>query len=499
MNVKTRLYRYKWRLTLLAIVIIALSSVWRWVDQQQIAHTVIVWVEQGYQVSDQFLGVAVDAAMLTNGEWWEGSDSPPRPIDLSHPDLVRWTALLQPAWVRLGGTEADKLWLVESTSANEPIPQLTRAHFIAFLNFVATVKAQPFITISTGPSVRREDQWQPMQLQRLLTWLPEDFSGLLEFGNEPGAHWLMFGHRYQVGFEQLAEEYKQAQAYLQAQSELQLAAPGNAFWPEIGEPLKQVVGSSKDFLKAGANPDVFTWHYYPTQSSRCTVRIEGANWEGLLDNETFDEFAKHSKQVKQWLAQYSPQSRQWLGETGPAQCGGKAKLTDRFGASLWWSAHLATAVQNGNETVIRQSLVGGDYALLSYNKGYSPTPDYWASLLWQRNMGTQGFMTLDNHKNIRVAAHCHKTKPGTLAMVIVNLSKQTHAIGLPQLVQGQFIDITSIDLESRFTFIEQQLAESLDWTDNLAHLPWETTKRWRDLTPYSYRWLLIDNVAQCQV
>jgi heparanase 1 len=493
-----KLKRHKW-LWLAALVLSAVISVtWQWYAQQKIAHTVIVWMEPHYDVSEAFLGVAIDAAMLTNGDWWEGSDSPPRPIDMTNPDLLKWTALLQPDWVRLGGTEADKLLLVEDYNAQAPTPQLTRADLTAFLNFVEQVNARPFITISTGPRVRLNEQWQSAQLQRLLSWLPPSFEGMLEFGNEPGAHWLMFGHRFQVSFEQLAKEYQQARVFLQARSDIQLAAPGNAFWPEIGEPLKQVVGSSKDFLQAGANPDVFTWHYYPTQSSRCTVRIEGANWEGLLDNETFDEFAKHSKKVKQWLAQYSPASKQWLGETGPAQCGGKAKLTDRFGASLWWLSHLATAVQNGNETVIRQSLVGGDYALLTYRDGYSPTPDFWASLLWQRNMGVRGFVTLDNHKNIRVAAHCHKTKPGTLAMVIVNLSKQTHSLSIPQLVQGQYLDVTSMALESRYTLVEQRLAESLNWVDGIDRLPWVPIKQWRDLTPYSYRWVLIDDVSQCQ-
>jgi heparanase 1 len=463
-------------------------------SQGQPRQVTLTWREPSYRVSADYLGVAIDAAMLTEGEWWANSDSPPRPLDFSDPGLRVWTTLLQPAWLRLGGTEADKLWLAET--GDEPIgPHLNREQITEFLSFAQVVGAKPFITANAGPLTRVDNQWQPAQLQRLLSWLPQDYPGALEWGNEPGAYWLIFGRAHQIPFAQLADEYRDARQWTQRRS-IPLAGPANAFWPEIGEPLKQVFGSSKDFLAAGAKPDIFTWHYYPTQSSRCGVKTEGADWDGLLDTETVAEFEKRSRIIQRWLTQYSPDSRQWLGETGPAQCGGKAKLTDRFGASLWWLTHLGIAAKTGNETVIRQSLVGGDYALLRYHQQYSPNPDFWASVLWQQNMGPVGVPVQGARGTLQAFAHCHARLPGTLSLVVINAGRQSVQITLPNAASLTFMDVTSLQLDSRFTFVERQLAETLNWNAQ-ANLPWQAKAQWRALPGYSYRWVLIPNVPQC--
>ena len=460
-------------------------------DPQQV---ILLWKDEPYEVSDAFFGVAIDAAMLTDGEWWANSDAPPRPLDFTNPELRRWTKLLAPHWVRLGGTEADKLWLPKADEPTPEAPLLPRSLFDQYLAFVNDVGARAFITASTGPLTRRENQWQPDQLERLLSWLPADFNGVLEFGNEPGAHWLIFGRRHQIRFDQLAAEYRQAHALTQARG-IPLAGPANAFWPEIGEPLKQIFGSSKHFLKAGANPDIFTWHYYPTQSSRCGVKTERANWEGLLSTETLREFEKRSLIIVRWLKQYSPDSIQWLGETGPAQCGGKAAITDRFGASLWWLSHMGIAARYGNKTIIRQSLVGGDYALLRYQQGYSPNPDFWASLLWQQNMGPVGFPVAETGGTLRAFAHCHVSRDGVMAMVLINQNDRAVLIDLPQMQQGRFLDGSSYELASRYTLINGVLAEVLDWR---GHLPWYSIEHWNALPAYSYRWVQIENIAQCR-
>jgi heparanase 1 len=328
----------------------------------------------------------------------------------------------------------------------------------------------------------------------MLNWLPEDFNGKLEFGNEPGAHWLIFGRHHQIRFDQLAEEYRQAQSITHKRS-IDLAGPANAFWPEIGEPLKQLFGSSKHFLKAGAHPDVFTWHYYPTQSNRCGVKTEGADWDGLLDTETLREFEKRNLIIQRWLKQYSPNSIQWLGETGPAQCGGKARITDRFGASLWWLSHLGIAARYGNQTVIRQSLMGGDYALLRYNQGYSPNPDFWASVLWQQNMGPIGFPVVETGGSIRAFAHCHASLAGVMSIVLINQTDRSVQVNLPQMQAGRFLDVSSYELSSRYTLVNDVLADALDWAN--GNLPWYSADNWHALAAHSYRWVQIYEVRQC--
>jgi len=122
----------------------------------------------------------------------------------------------------------------------------------------------------------------------------------------------------------------------------------------------------------------------------------------------------------------------WLGETGPSQCGGAKKYTDRFGSSLWWLAHLGEAAKTGNQSIIRQSLIGGDYALLKYNGHYSPTPDYWGSVLWQNLMGSKGYqVTIEGSEGqIQSYAHCHPTQKNTLTLMLVNLKKNEYHLQL---------------------------------------------------------------------
>lgn len=481
---------------LIAVTVVLLLSAWLGSRSAEPSFALVTWLTAGYQVDERYLGVAIDAAMMTGGEWWSESDSPTLPLQLDHPQLLHWTKLLAPAWVRLGGTEADKLWLYEPGDLVRASSQLTHDDIRRFLVFTEQVGAQPFITASNGPLTRKENQWQSEQFQRLLNWLPPDYSGVLEWGNEPGAHWLFFGRSHQVRFDQLADEYQQAQ-HLAATQGIPLLGPANAFWPGIGEPLKQIVGSSKDFLQAGANPDVFTWHYYPTQSQRCGVRTEGVNWESLLDDEAMTEFAKQSNQINRWLKQYSPGTPKWLGETGPAQCGGRANFTDRFGSSLWWLGHLGEAARTGNRVVIRQSLVGGDYALLGYQQGsYSPNPDFWASKFWRMQMGAKGVTVLNSHRQLRAYAHCHPTKQGILSLVLVNTSRQPLDITLASLANARFFDVTSLDLDSRFVFLEGKLAELYDW-GQADPLPWQPDTAWHALPAYAYRWVELNEPTLC--
>lgn len=492
----TRLKQLKRRSIVAIIIVVLVLSAWFGGRNAQPSYAMITWVVPGPSVSADYLGVAIDAAMLTGGEWWAGSDSPPLPIALDHPDLVAFTQLLAPKWIRLGGTEADKLWLAEPDEPSDAASQLTRTDIDSFLGFTKQAGAKPFITVNAGPLTREQGEWQPQQLQRLLKWLGPNYNGVLEWGNEPGAHWLIFGRSHQIPFSQLADEFQMAQT-LSNSERVPLVGPANAFWPKVGEPLKQMVGSSKDFLSAGAQPDSFTWHYYPTQSQRCGVRTESANWSSLLDDEAIKEFSKQSLQVSQWLRTYAPDTPKWLGETGPAQCGGRANFTDRFGSSLWWLAHLGEAAKTGNQVVIRQSLVGGDYALLSYQRDrYVANPDFWASKLWLQQMGPKSHRVFNIHRNLRAYAHCHPTQTGVMSLVLVNAGKQALDVTLASFAQGQFFDVTSPSLDSQQVLIAGKPAELIEW-HRADSLPWRPTSEWRKLPAYSYRWLEMQEPYLC--
>src|SRR5919201_613535 len=92
--------------------------------------------------------------------------------------------------------------------------------------------------------------------------------------------------------------------------------------------------------------------------------------------------------VERARTQYSPGAEVWLGESGNAQCGGEPGVSDALAGTLWWVDQLGALARRGQRVVFRQTLVGSDYGLLD-DQTLDPRPDYWASILWKRVMGTK--------------------------------------------------------------------------------------------------------------
>jgi len=57
--------------------------------------------------------------------------------------------------------------------------------------------------------------------------------------------------------------------------------------------------------------------------------------------------------------------------------------------------------------MIRQSLIGGDYALINRNT-LKPNPDYWVSWLWGKLMGEDVFAVQSNDPFVQT--YCHSAK-----------------------------------------------------------------------------------------
>ena len=403
---------------------------------------------------------------MVGGKWWTGGDGTSggrgtvrtKPLDWKNPKLVKFTKSLSPAILRIGGSEADHLYY---TLEDAPIPSLP-GHFDTQLlttqlndlfAFLKTTKTELFFTLNAGPGFRnKEGELQTENFDKLFTLFNEkvgDIPFTFELGNEINAFWLNFGWKYQPTSKQYARDYVQTRKKLQEISDdVKLAGPAHAFWPILGEPLSTLTSKLKKVIKNVGDMDIVSWHYYPVQSTRCPVSVRKAKPGRLIEVKILNEVSKWAKKIKNWRDKYSPDSEIWLGETGGAQCGGQPGVTDRFEDIFWWLDQLGQLALLDHQVIIRQSLVGGDYALID-RKTLIPRPSYYASLLWKQYMGTKVAKVTSGNKKIRTYAHCADDKG--VSLLVLNLDNRQHILDLPKKLKNytRRDTLTSKSLDSK--------------------------------------------------
>lgn len=390
------------------------------------------------EVDDRFLSVAVDSAQLVGGEFWDPSGDPDAPTtlrvapyDFDRPALRRLASELAPAYLRLGGTDADRILYDLSDAPVSSPPQgyrwvLGRRSWDAANRFATDLGFRILFTLNAGPGPRDADgRWLPDNARQLVAdaaarGCPVD---VWELGNEINGYPLLLG--LNLSATQYAQDLAAARKLIaESHPGARLAAPAVAFWPSLGE-LRPVLN---DILAAGgASIDVVTWHFYPQQSRRCPIAVQPAGPEVLLDPRRLDEAATWAAFVEDRRDAHAPGTPVWLGETGNAQCGGEPGVSDAFAGSLWWVDQLGLVARRGQPVMVRQTLSGSNYGLLD-DATLRPNPDYWASWLWRRLVGTR---VLDARRvagstRVRAYAHCAATsapgrQSGAVTGVLVNL------------------------------------------------------------------------------
>ncbi|MCC6159744.1 MAG: hypothetical protein IT350_16950 [Deltaproteobacteria bacterium] len=386
------------------------------------------------EVDPRFLSFAVDASQVVGGNWWSASgeveigvgETRAEPYDFSRPALRRLAGELAPAFLRIGGSEADKIWYdmtgqeVVYPPAGYEFP-LTAPVWDAVNEFAIDLGLDVFFTLNAGPGPRGDGRaWTPDNARVLLEYTAERGYpvSVWELGNEINGFVMIHGPKWIFTGAEYARDMATARALLDdAHPGAWLAGPSSAVWPVIGEWLPVLPG----FLREGAGgADVVTWHYYPTQSRRCPIALRPATPTLLLFPPFLDEMAEQAARVLELRDRFAPGLPVWLGETGNAQCGGEPGISDRFAGTLWWLDELGLAARTGQRVVVRQTLSGSDYGMID-DATLRPRPDYFASVLWKRLMGET---VLDARREsgdglVRVYAHC--AKGGGVAAVAINL------------------------------------------------------------------------------
>jgi heparanase 1 len=394
----------------------------------------------------RFLSVAIDTSQLVGGHFWSpsgkvevgrGSERVP-PLDLTRPELVARAKALGPAYLRVGGTEADYVYYAVGAASSSQRPseyelELDEPTWNSLTDFARAAGFELMFTINAGPSARDEDgAWLPDNAERLFEYAAArgDSVAVWELGNELNGYWFIHGLRHQPSGAQYARDlWSFRHALARHFEDAKVAGPASVYFPGVGEPLFDGFDFLPEALEAGGPAlDIVTWHYYPEQSRRCPIATRRAHPGQLLAPAELDEVDHWASRLEQLRDAYAPSARLWLGETGPAQCGGEPGLSDRYASGLWWLDQLGKAARSGHAVVIRQTLVGSDYGLLD-GETLEPRPDYHNCRLWRKLMGQ---VVLDaqvspGNPYVRAYAHCSAELAGAVTLLVLNLHPERAA------------------------------------------------------------------------
>ena len=400
------------------------------------------------RLSDRFLSAAVDLSQVVGGKWWDpaadhielSSGSLESPVfDFNRPLLDRMVAPLSPFYLRVGGSEADKVFY--SLDDDPAVPPgyasvLTRSQWDSIHAFCERNNCKLIFTLNAGPASRREDgSWNTANAEALMAYAAAEGQKVYawELGNEVNVFFAVHGWKTQIDAKQYCNDLRVLRGLLDRYfPQSLLASQGSAYWPVLGETLNDFFGFSEETLRqANGLIDIFTWHYYPQQSRRCPFGTRRAHPARLLDPYNLDEAAHWAEQINRLRDRYAPGLPVWLGETGSAQCGGEPGVSDTFISGLWWLDELGLMARMNHPVVVRQSLTGMDYGLLD-EATLSPRPDYWNSLLWKRLMGDTVYpVRVRGSSKVRIYAH--SKAGGGISLLAINLNRDKAVrIGLAQ-------------------------------------------------------------------
>jgi len=389
-------------------------------------------------VDERYLSVAVDTAQVVGGEWWSSSGEVELmgqervPVyDFSRPRLRALAAELAPALLRIGGSDADRIFYDMAPEPVADAPEgfnfvLTADQLDGVFEFAQTLSFDVAFTLSsgTGPGVRDEDgAWIPDMAEKLVTHVSSQGYeiALWELGNEWNQHFVDIGTQFSAT--EVVRDFTTARALLEKYyDEFMLGGISSSYWPSIGE----IAPLYPDFIAMGGVDlvDVITWHYYPQQSQRGPVATDPWERELLLDPERLDIVLDWYDEISDYRDAHAPAIPVWLGETGHAQYGGQPGSSDRYEGTFWWLDQLGALARRGQPLTVRQTLSGSNYGLID-DVTLDPRPDYWASVLWRRLMGQRvlDVARTDVDELIRVYAHCSYERPGAVTVLAINLDE----------------------------------------------------------------------------
>lgn len=385
-----------------------------------------------------------------------------KPIDLGNPRLRKLAAALGPVYMRVSGSWANSTYFQDDDlPALKDPPKgfrgvLTRAEWKGVVDFSNAVNAMIVTSVAVCPGVRDANgTWQPDQAKALFDYTKKVGGSIAatEYMNEPtfpGPGGAPAGYNADA----FAKDINAFEPFLRKESPQTLfLGPGGvmegiSIMPTSGlGGMKMNLLGSEELLKAtGPVFDAMSYHFYGSVSHRCMGNLK-------LDQALTADWLDRTDTVEAFYAglrdKYLPGKSMFLNETAEAACGGD-EIAGQFVDTFRYLNQLGTLAQKGVQAIMHNTLASSDYGLLNEDN-YEPRPNYWATVLWKRTMGS---VVLDpgtpKDQAVRVYAQCSKAGMGGVTVLAMNTdTAHEESITLPQAAERYTLtapDLTSVQV-----------------------------------------------------
>ncbi len=429
------------------------------------------------------------------------------PIDLTNPRLRKLAAAVGPAYVRVSGTWANTVYFADSDNPPAKPPEgysgvLTRKEWKGVIDFVNAVNGELVTSFATSGGTRNaQGVWTPTEAS---TWLAYTKSAggriaAAEFMNEPT--YAAMGAPKGYNAADYARDIAVFGPWLKQNS------PGAIFLGpgSVGEgPFAIEMGGmlhTEDLLKAtGPAFEIFSYHLYAAASQRCesmgdkvqTTAAAALSEEWLSRPEEIDEYYAGLRN------RFEPGKPLWITETADAACGGNPWASTFLDTFRYLIEH-ASLARRGVKVIMHNTLAASDYGLLDQNT-LEPRPNYWASLLWHKLMGTTVLdAQVSATANTYVYAQCLEDRPGGVTLLVINADRQ-HSVDFNLSTAGERYTLTAEQLEDTTVELNGKPLR-LTRSGDLPHLTGEPFNAGRvSFAPTSITYLSIAHAgnADCQ-
>ncbi len=390
------------------------------------------------EVDARFQSYNVEMVEVTGGRFWAPFGSPKGelyrmrpPLDLSAPRIRALAKPLGPVYMRVSGTWANSTYLPLAGEQVSATPTgfkqvLTRDQWRGVIRFAKAVDARIVTSFPATEGARASDgSWTPVQAQRLFDLTREAGGSIYgaELFNEAS---VPFFGGFPKGYSaaDYTRDFRIFRSWARkAAPAMKLTGPGGA---SEGTMLKHTPElEARGFLGSEAllkdNPgslDIFSYHYYGGASVRCGQSATGTK-ETALSAGWLDLTLTDHAFYKALRDRYEPGKPIWLNETAQAACGG-SPWAATFLDSFRYLNQLGALAQRGVQVVAHNTLAASDYALIDYDT-MMPRPNYWAAVLWRRNMGARVLAApVSTAPELRLYAHCLPGGKGGVGLLAIN-------------------------------------------------------------------------------